>query len=63
MHCTAVNYLIKAQLSEDIAEDDFDIGYLQGNTVISIQNKADLEGIKHHPMVWWNEEFQYWIWS
>ena len=43
--CTAVKYLIKAQLSEDITEDDFDIGYLHGNTVISIRNKADLDDI------------------
>ena len=31
-----VKCLIKAQLSQDITEEDFDIGYLQGNTVISI---------------------------
>ena len=41
--CAAVKRLIKAQLSQDITEDDFDIGYLQGNTVVSIRSKADLE--------------------
>ena len=36
---------IKVQLSQDITEDDFDIGYLQGNTVVSIRSKADLDDI------------------
>ena len=39
----AVKCLIKAQLSQDITEEDFDIGYLQGNTVVSIRSKADLD--------------------
>lgn len=41
--CAAVKCLIKAQLSQDITEEDFDIGHLQGNIVVSIQNKADLD--------------------
>ena len=41
--CAAVKCLIKAQLSQDITEEDFDIGFLQGNTVISIRSKADLD--------------------
>ena len=41
--CTAVKCLIKVQLSQDITEDDFDIGFLQGNTVVSIWSKADLD--------------------
>ena len=40
--CTALKILIKAQLSQDITEEDFDIGYLHGNTVVSIRSKADL---------------------
>ena len=40
---TALKILIKVQLSQDITEDDFDIGYLHGNTVVSIQSKADLD--------------------
>ena len=43
--CADVKCLIKAQLSQDITEDDFDIGYLQGNTVVSIRSKADLDEI------------------
>ena len=34
--CAAIKCLIKAQLSRDITGDDFDIGYLQSNTVVSI---------------------------
>ena len=34
--CAVVKCLIKAQLSQDNTKDDFDIGYLQGNTVVSI---------------------------
>ena len=41
--CAAVKCLIKAQLSQDVTEDDFDIGFLQGNTVVSIRSKADLD--------------------
>ena len=43
--CADVKCLIKAQLSQDVTEDDFDIGYLQGNTVVSIRSKADLDEI------------------
>ena len=43
--CADVKCLIKEQLSQDITEDDFDIGYLQGNTVVSIRSKADLDEI------------------
>ena len=39
----AVKCLIKAQLSQDITKEDFNIGYLQGNTVVSIRSKADLD--------------------
>ena len=41
--CAAVKCLIKAQLTQDITEEDFDIGFLQGNTVVSIRSKADLD--------------------
>ncbi len=41
--CTALKILIKAQLSQDITEENFDIGYLHGNTVVDIRSKADLD--------------------
>ena len=40
--CKDVKSLIKAQLSDDITEDDLDLGYVQGSTVVS---KADLDEI------------------
>ena len=55
----AVTYLIKAQLSHDITEEDFDIGYLLGNIVVSIGSKADLdelwEGLRSQQTPPWNK--------
>ena len=43
--CSDMKSLIKAQLSDDITDDEFDLGYLQGNTVVNIRSRADLEEI------------------
>ena len=39
----ALKLLIMVQLSQDITEHEFDIDYLQSNTVVSIRSKADLD--------------------
>ena len=41
--CNDIKSLIKEQLSDDIVEDDFDLGHVQGNTVVSLRSKADLD--------------------
>ena len=43
--CSDVKSLIKAQLSDEITVDDFDLGYVQGNSVVNIRSKADLDEI------------------
>ena len=40
--CAALKTLIKAQLEGDLIED-FDIGYVQGDQVISMRNEIDFE--------------------
>ena len=42
--CQGLKSLIKAQLGE-VLREDFDIGYLQNTTVISIRNKEDLDEV------------------
>ena len=43
--CSQMKALIRDQLRNDITEKNFDIGYLQSSTVISIRNKDDLAEI------------------
>ena len=43
--CNNIKSLIRMQLIDDITEDDFDIGHLQGSTVVNIRSKADLDKI------------------
>ena len=43
--CSQMKALIRDQLHNDITEGNFDIGYLQSNTVISIRSKEDLAEI------------------
>jgi len=43
--CSQLKALIRDQLRSDITEGNFDIGYLQSNTVISIRSKEDLAEI------------------
>ena len=35
--------LIRKQVGEEIIEGDFDVGYLQGNNVITMRNKEDIQ--------------------
>lgn len=43
--CSQMKALIRDQLQNDITEGNFDIGYMQSNTVISIRSKEDLAEI------------------
>ena len=43
--CQEVKFLIRAQLHGDIIKDDFDVGYLQGSTVISLRSAEDLKEV------------------
>ena len=40
--CHELKFLIRAQLQEDMIKEDFDVGYLQNSTVISIRSTDDL---------------------
>ena len=42
--CQDLKALIRAQPKQDIA-DDFDVGFLQGNTVVSIRSEEDLSAV------------------
>ena len=42
--CTQLKTLIKAQLDADLV-DEFDIGYIQGNTVVSLRSSKDIQEI------------------
>ena len=43
--CSRLKSLIRAQLREDISAYDFDVGYLNGASVVSIRNEDDLAEI------------------
>ena len=43
--CKDFKSLIKEQLSGDITQDEFDLGYVQGNTAVSLRSKVDLDEI------------------
>lgn len=43
--CSLLKSLIRAQLREDISAYDFDVGYLNGASVVSIRNEDDLAEI------------------
>ena len=36
---------IREQLSEDITEGDFDVGFVDGSSIVTIQNKEDLSEV------------------
>ena len=38
-----MKFLIKAQLKDDITEQDFDVGYVQGSSAVIIRSRVDLE--------------------
>ena len=42
--CTQLKALIKAQLGADLIEE-FDIGYIQGNTVVSLRSSRDIQKV------------------
>lgn len=41
--CDDLNGVIKRKLSDDITSGDFDVGYVQGTTVVRIHTSEDLE--------------------
>ena len=43
--CDDMKMLIREQLSEDIVTEDFDIGFVNGSSVIRIRNKEDLSDV------------------
>ena len=43
--CSLLKSLIRAQLREDISAYDFNVGYLNGASVVSIRNEDDLAEI------------------
>ena len=43
--CSQLRALIRNQLSTDITQGSFDIGYLQNNMVVSVRNEEDLAEI------------------
>ena len=40
--CSLLKALIRKQVGGEIIKDDFDVGYLQGNNVITMRNKEDI---------------------
>ena len=42
LECSDLEDLIRDQLQDDVIEEEFDVGYLQSNTVVSIRSKEDL---------------------
>ena len=40
--CSALKALIRKQVGGEIIKEDFDVGYLQGNTVIIMRNEDDI---------------------
>ena len=41
--CSHLKALIRKQVGEEIIKGDFDVGYLQGNNVITMRNKEDIQ--------------------
>ena len=41
--CSHLKALIRNQVGEEIIKGDFDVGYLQGNNVITMRNKEDIQ--------------------
>lgn len=40
-----MKFLIRAQLEGDIIEEDFDVGYVQGSSIVNIRSKIDLDKV------------------
>ena len=40
--CSLLKASIRKQVGAEIIKDDFDVGYLQGNNVITMRNKEDI---------------------
>ena len=43
--CDDMKMLIREQLSKDIVAEDFDIGFVNGSSVIRIRSKEDLSDV------------------
>ena len=43
--CDQLKSVVRAQLQDDICTADFDVGYLQNNTVVSLRSPEDMQEI------------------